>query len=45
MYFGFQTGMSGQSLFEEYYINFYNMVFTAWPLMITATFDWDLQYK
>jgi magnesium-transporting ATPase (P-type) len=44
-FFGFINGFSGQSAFEAYYISFYNMCFTAAPLIVTATFDWDINYK
>jgi len=39
------NGFSGQAAYESFYISFYNMCFTAFPLVVTATFDWDLNYK
>ena len=33
---------SGNSIFDDYYITFYNLFFTAAPLIITATLDWDI---
>ena len=44
-FFGFANLMSGSSIFDALYITMYNMIFTAWPLMIYATFDWDINYK
>jgi phospholipid-transporting ATPase len=38
----FLNGFSGQSIFEDYSISFYNLFFTALPLIMMATFDWDL---
>jgi hypothetical protein len=43
--FGLFNVMSGTSAFESYYLTAYNLAFTAWPLIITATFDWDINYK
>lgn len=43
--FGFSNLMSGTSVFDAFYITLYNMIFTAWPLMIYAAFDWDINYK
>ena len=45
IFFGAINGFSAMSMFDAFLISSYNMIFTAWPLIITATFDWDLNYK
>jgi len=42
---GIFNGFSGQSAYESFFISFYNLCFTAFPLIAMATFDWDLNYK
>jgi len=32
-------------VFEDYYITFYNMIFTALPVIAKALFESDLNYK
>lgn len=44
-YFAFFSGYSAQSFYDDWYITFYNMIFTALPLIIRATFDQDVNYK
>ena len=44
-YFCFWSAYSGQSIFDDWYITFYNLVFTALPLIIRASFDQDVNYK
>ena len=34
--FAFFNGFTGQTIFDDYYITFYNMIYTAWPLVIRA---------
>ena len=34
--------MSGTTLFEDFLISFYNLFFTAGPIIMIATFDWDV---
>jgi len=41
-YFSFYCSFSGISLYDGYYITFYNMVFTAWPLAMRALFEYDV---
>ena len=41
----FYNGFSGQSIFDDWYISFYNLAFTSIPLVIRAVFDQDLNYK
>jgi len=44
-YFGFMNGFSGATIFDDYYISFYNLLFTSWPLVIRALFEQDINYK
>ena len=43
--FSFYCGFSGQTVFDDWYITFYNMVFTALPLIVKAILDIDIYYK
>lgn len=40
-YFAFYCFYSGQTVYDDWYITCYNMVFTAVPLMMKAVFDKD----
>ena len=40
--YAYINGYSGQTVYDDYYITCYNMVFTAWPLMAKALFDQDI---
>ena len=40
--FAFVNGYSGMSAFEDFAISGYNLFFTSGPLVMTATFDWDI---
>jgi hypothetical protein len=42
--FSFFNGHSGQTLFDDYHIALYNLVFTSIPLILKATFDQDINY-
>lgn len=44
-YFAFISMFSAQSVFDDWYLSFYNMVFTALPLLIKAIFDYDFNYS
>jgi magnesium-transporting ATPase (P-type) len=44
-FYAFDNGYSGQTIYDSYYITFFNLFFTSWPLLIRATFDQDLYYK
>lgn len=35
---------SGQSIFDDWYITFYNLIFTSVPLIIRAIFEQDVNY-
>ena len=41
----FFNAYSGQTVFEDFYISFYNLLFTSWPVIIRAVFDQDIYYK
>jgi magnesium-transporting ATPase (P-type) len=41
----FYTGYSGQTVYDDFYITFYNLAFTSWPLLIKALFDKDFDHK
>jgi phospholipid-transporting ATPase len=43
-FFAFFTAFSAQTLYDDWYITFYNMIFTALPLIFRATFDKDVNY-
>ena len=43
--FAFFNGYSGQTIFDDNYIAFYNLFFTSWPLVIKATFEQDVNYQ
>lgn len=38
-FFGFYNGFSGQTIFDDWFISFYNMAFTALPLIVRAIID------
>lgn len=44
LYFGFCNGFSGQTVYDDFFISFYNLFFTSWPLVIKATFEQDVNY-
>ena len=44
-FFAFLSAYSAQTVFDDWYITFYNMVFTAFPLLVRACFDQDVYYK
>lgn len=41
----FYNAFSSQTLFEDFYISFFNLFFTSWPVIIRAVFDQDIYYK
>jgi len=41
-FFTFFCAYSGQTAYDDWYITFYNMFFTAMPLLVRALFDRDL---
>ena len=44
-YFAFICAFSAQSIFDDFYITTYNLVFTSLPLVIRAVIDQDVNYK
>ena len=44
-FYAFYNGFSSQTCYDDMYISYYNLFFTAWPLIIKATFDTDLNYS
>ena len=42
--FAFYCGYSGQTIFDDIYISLYNLIFTAFPLIIRAVFEQDVNY-
>ena len=41
----FYNAYSGQTLFDDYYITFYNLGFTSIPVIMKAVLDQDVHYK
>ena len=44
-YFSFYCGYSGTTIYDDYYITFYNLIFTALPLVVRAIIEQDVYYK
>ncbi len=44
-YFAFFNMFSGSTIFEDWYISFYNLFFTALPVAIRSVLDFDLNHK
>jgi hypothetical protein len=42
--FAFYCGFSGQTVFDDYYIAMYNLVFTSLPLVARAILEQDVYY-
>lgn len=42
--FAFYCGYSGQTIFDDYYITLYNLLFTAFPLIVRAVLEQDINY-
>ena len=43
--FGFFCSFSGQTIFDDWYISFYNLLFSCFPLVSRALFEQDVYYK
>jgi len=43
--YAYMNSFSGESLYDDFYITFYNLVFTALPLIVRAIFEQDIYYK
>lgn len=44
-FFAFIAAFGAQTVYDDWYITFYNLVFTSIPLLIRAGFDQDVYYK
>ncbi|CAG9335514.1 unnamed protein product [Blepharisma stoltei] len=42
-FFGFYCAYSGQAFYDDWYITFYNLIFTALPLLMRALFERDIE--
>jgi magnesium-transporting ATPase (P-type) len=42
-YFAFYNNFSGQTIIDDWFITFYNMIFTAFPLCCLSIIDFDLR--
>lgn len=40
----FYCGYSSQTIFDDWYVSFYNLAFTSIPLLIRAIFEQDVNY-
>lgn len=40
----FFCGYSGQSIYDDWFISFYNLIFTSVPLVIRAVLEQDINY-
>ncbi len=45
LYYAFINAFSARAIYEDYYITFYNLIFTALPLAARALCDQDVNYK
>ena len=45
VFYAFLNGFSGQTIYDDYYISFFNLLYTSWPLVIKATFEQDVNYQ
>ena len=45
IFFGIQCAFSGQTLYEDYYVTSFNLVFTSLPLVAKAILEQDINYK
>jgi len=44
-YFAFVNGFSAQTIYDNYYVTTYNLIFTAFPLGTKAVLEKDIDYK
>jgi magnesium-transporting ATPase (P-type) len=42
-YYAFYNNFSGQTIYDDWYITLFNLIFTSLPLMIRAVFDHDIK--
>ena len=43
--FGWYCAFSGTSIWDDYYVSFFNLIFTSIPLMVKALLEHDIHYK
>ena len=43
--YSFYNAYSGQTVYDDYYITFYNLAFTAFPVIVRAVLDQDIYYR
>ena len=41
-FFAFYSGYSGQTIFDDWFVSFFNLIFTCLPLLFKALFDQDI---
>jgi len=44
-YFAFCNGFSAQTIYDDYYVTLYNLIFTAFPLGCKAVLEKDIDYR
>lgn len=42
--FAFYSGFSGQTIYDDFYISLYNLIFTSFPLVVRAVLEQDVYY-
>ena len=45
IYFAALNGFSGQTIYNDFYISFFNLFHTSWPLTIKSCFEQDVNYQ
>ena len=45
IYFAFISNFSAETVFDDWYISFYNMFFTAVPIIFRSVFETDVDYR
>ena len=45
IYFAFISDFSAETVFDDWYISFYNMFFTAVPIIIRSVFETDIDHR
>ena len=45
IYFAGLNGFSGQTIYDDFYISFFNLFHTSWPLTIKTMFEQDISYE
>lgn len=45
LFFVFMSDFSAQTVFEDWYISFYNLFFTALPVLLKGIFETDIDFK